>query len=219
VARRLFEPDFRPSEYFHELNLLEGRLDALVQGIPHLTDDQVVDLFSYFRGLDQRAWKAQAAILWEAQRRSVYGDRAWEAMGRTFGIGWRQAHNLAKVWEVFFLGEDGQFCSQLQNCALQEVTWYIVASQTDSPHFWLAYAEDRKAENPAYSISDFREEIGTAGAQKDGFDAPLGSEKPRCRWLRTYCVKLGRIVRLGDCSRCDMPISSPEEAENDNDDL
>jgi len=45
VARRLFDPDFRPSEYFHELNLLEGRLDILVQGIPYLTDDQLVDLF------------------------------------------------------------------------------------------------------------------------------------------------------------------------------
>jgi hypothetical protein len=68
VARRLFNSDFRPSEYFHELNLLEGRLDILVQGIPYLTDDQLVDLFSYFRGVDQRAWKAQAAILWEAKR-------------------------------------------------------------------------------------------------------------------------------------------------------
>jgi hypothetical protein len=70
VARRLFNSDFRPSEYFHELNLLEGRLDTLVQGIPYLTDDQLVDLFSYFSGLDQQAWKARAAILWEAKRRS-----------------------------------------------------------------------------------------------------------------------------------------------------
>jgi hypothetical protein len=219
VARRLFEPDFRPSDYFHELNLLEGRLDALVQGIPYLTDDQLVDLFSYFRDLDRRAWKAQTAVLWEAKRRSVYGDRAWEAMGRTFGIGWRQAYNLAKVWEVFFLGEDGQFCNQLQDSTLQEVTWYIVASQTDAPRFWLAYAEDRKAENPAYSISDFREEVRMAGAQREDFEAPPGSESRRCRWLRTYCMKLGRIVRPVDCSHCDIPISLPEEANHDNDDL
>ena len=219
VARRLFDPGFSPSKYFHELNLLETRLDALAQGIPYLTDDQLVDLFSYFRDLDRRAWKAQAAVLWEAKRRSVYGDRAWEAMGRTFGIGSRQAYNLAKVWEVFFLGEDGQFCNQLQNSTLQEVTWYIVASQTDAPQFWLAYAEDRKAENPAYSISDFREEVRMAGAQREDFEAPPGSESRRCRWLPTYCMKLGRIVRPGDCSHCDIPISLPEEADHDNDDL
>jgi hypothetical protein len=218
VVRRLFDPDFSPSQYFHELNLLESRLDALTHGIPYLTDDQLVDLFSYFRGLDQRAWKAQAAILWEAKRRSVYGDRAWEAMGRTFGIGWRQAYNLARVWEVFFLGEEGAFCNQLQSSTLQEVTWYIVASQTDKPHFWLDYAEDRKAQNPSYSISDFREETNAAGAQSgEVYPSPNG-EKPRCRWLKTYCMKLGRIVRSGDCTRCDIPISSTEEADNDDDD-
>lgn len=78
----------------------------------------------------------------------MYGDRAGEAMGRTFGIGWRQVYNLARVWEVFFLGEERAFCTQVQSCPLQEVTWYVVASQTDDPRFWLGYAEDRKAENP-----------------------------------------------------------------------
>ena len=58
--------------------------------------------------------KAQAAILWEAKQRSVYGDRAWEAMGRSFGIGWRQAYNLARVWDTFFRDEEGEFCSQMQ---------------------------------------------------------------------------------------------------------
>ncbi len=102
VVRRLFDPDFSPSQYFQELNLIEAQLEALIQGVPYLTDDQLVDLFSYLRSLDQHTWKAQAAILWEAKRRSVYGDRAWEAMGRSFGFGWRQAYNLARVWEVYF---------------------------------------------------------------------------------------------------------------------
>ncbi len=180
VARRLFDPSFSPPEYFQELNLLETQIDALVQGVPYLTDDQLVDLFNDLRSLDQRTWKAQAAVLWEAKRRSVYGDRAWEAMGRSFGIGWRQAYNLARVWEVYFLGEKGEFCNQLQNCSLQEVTWYIVASEANAPHFWLAYAEDRKAEDPSYSVADFREEIQIAGASRDDPSAP-GSDAPRCR--------------------------------------
>ncbi len=87
VARRLFASDFNAPQYFQELNLLETQLGALIQGVPYLTDDQLVDLFGYLRSLDQRTWKAQAAILWEAKRRSVYGDRAWEAMGRSFAIG------------------------------------------------------------------------------------------------------------------------------------
>jgi hypothetical protein len=213
VVRRLFDPDFSPSHYFQELNLLEPRLDGLVQGIPYLTDGQLVDLFSYLRGLDKHTWNAQAAVLWEAKRRSVYGDRAWEAMGRTFGIGWRQAYNLARVWEVFFLGKDGQLCNQMQNCSLQEVTWYIVSSQTDAPHFWLAYAEDRKAEDPGYSISDFRAEIQIAGAGKEELEAaPAGEDKDRCPWLRMYCTKLGRLVRPGECSACGVGVPPVEEA-------
>ena len=95
----------------------------------------------------------------------------------------------------------------------------MVAAGTDNPHFWLAYAEDRKAENPAYTICDFREEIRIAGAQQEGLSAPPGTEKPSCHWLCTYRMKLGRIVRPGDCSRCDIPITSREEAEHDDNDL
>ena len=211
VARRLFNRDFSAPQYFQELNLLETQLDALVQGVPYLTDDQLVDLFGYLRSLDQRTWKAQAAILWEAKRRSVYGDRAWEAMGRSFGIGWRQAYNLARVWEVYFLGEKGEFCNQMQNSTLQEITWYIVASETNAPHFWLAYGEDRKAEDPGYSVADFREEISIAGAQKDDPQFPE-SDSQRCRWLRVYCAKLSRVVRPGDCPGCDTGVPSTAEA-------
>ena len=181
VARRLFSPDFRPAEYFQELNLLEERLDALVQSIPYLSDDQLVDLFLYLRGFDQRAWKAQAAILWEAKQRSVYGDRAWEAMGTTFGIGWRQAYNLAKVWEVFGRGEEGELCIRLQDRSLQEVTWYIIASQTNDPHFWLGYAEDQKAQKPSYSIADFKADLAVAGGAVE--DEVLAKPSP-CSWLQ-----------------------------------
>ncbi|MCH7578517.1 MAG: HNH endonuclease, partial [Chloroflexi bacterium] len=52
VARRLFNRDFSAPQYFQELNLLETQLDALVQGVPYLTDDQLVDLFGYLRSLD-----------------------------------------------------------------------------------------------------------------------------------------------------------------------
>jgi hypothetical protein len=201
VVRRLFDPDFSPSQYFQELNLLEPRLDALLQGIPYLSDDQLVELFQYLRSIGKHSWKAQAAILWEAKERSVYGDRAWEAMGRTFGIGWRQAYNLAKVWEVFFLGEDGGFCTQVQNCSLQEVTWYVVSSRTDAPHFWLGYAEDQKAQNPSYSISDFKADLAVAGQCKED---SVSSRATPCQWLQMYCTRKGEPVSREVCRSCSL---------------
>jgi hypothetical protein len=127
-------------------------------------------------------------------------------MGKSFGIGWRQAYNLARVWETFF-GSQGEFCIQVQNSALEEVTWYVVASETTDPHFWLGYAEDRKAEDPGYSIADFREEIRAAGAATDA--APLPGDG-RCRWLRVYCAKLGRVVSPGRCPGCDEAVPALE---------
>ncbi len=49
----------------------------------------------------------EAAILYEAQRRSVYGDRSLEGIARRFEISLRQAQKYALVWRLFF-ARDGQ---------------------------------------------------------------------------------------------------------------
>jgi HNH endonuclease len=210
ILRRLYNPAFDASQYFHRLTLLDLELDGLIQGIPYLTDEQLVELFGQLAGFGKTAWKARAAILWETKQRSVYGDKAWEAMGRTFSVGWRQAYNLARVWETFFKGDNGQFCNQLQNCSLEESTWYVVATETQAPHFWLAYAEDRKSFDAAYSISDFKEEIRVAGAKAEEDACPSRTDSGRCRWLRVYCTKLDRVVRQGECPGCDVLPSIQE---------
>ena len=120
LVKRHYDPSFDPSAFFQRVNVLEADLESLLPGIPYLTDDQLVELFQQLRGVDKRTWKAQAAILYEAKQRSVYGDRAWEAMGRSFGVGWRQAYNLARVWQTFFTNDTGEFCNQLQNSPLEE---------------------------------------------------------------------------------------------------
>ncbi len=126
----------------------------MLPGIPYLTDDQLVELFQQLRSVDKGTWKAQAAILYEAKQRSVYGDRAWEAMGRSFGIGWRQAYKLARVWQTFFTNERRPILQSIAKFTLEEVTWYIVARpRPRCPQYWLHYAEDRKAADPGYTIS------------------------------------------------------------------
>ena len=164
---------------------MEQGLAELLFGIPYLTDEQLVELYQSVGSFDRGAWKAKAAILWEAKQRSTYGDKAWEAMGKTFGIGWRQAYNLARVWQTFFIGEDGQFCNQLQNCALDEVSWYITTAETDDPKFWLAYAEDRKAEHPFYTV-----------AGPEGRDPPRRRQARGRRQLRHRHAQLPLGARL-----------------------
>jgi hypothetical protein len=90
----------------------------------------------------------------------------------------------------------------MQNSTLEEVTWFIVASGTDSPQFWLQYAEDRRAVDPGYSIADFKDELVVAGATEKK-PCSTSSEKKTCRWLRVYCEKLDRVVKPGQCPGCD----------------
>jgi hypothetical protein len=204
LVRRRFDTAFDASTFLHHVTSVEVALESLLQGIPYLTDEQLVELFQQLRAVGKHAWKAQAAVLWEAKQRSVYGDRAWEAMGRSFGIGWRQAYNLSRVWQTFFTDAQGELCSQLQNSPLEEVTWYIVASESQAPQFWLQYAEDQKAVDPSYSVSDLKDEIRQAGGGQEQAATCHGGGSSRCRWLRVYCEKLDRIVRPGQCPGCDV---------------
>jgi hypothetical protein len=92
----------------------------------------------------------------------------------------------------------------LQNSRLEEVTWYIVASESQAPQFWLRYAEDQKAVDPSYSVSDLKDEIRQAGGGQEQAATCHGGGSSRCRWLRVYCEKLDRIVRPGQCPGCDV---------------
>ena len=55
--------------------------------------------------------------------------------------------------------------------------------------------------------ADFREEIRAAGAASEPQALPGDG---RCRWLRVYCAKLGRVVSPGRCPGCDEAVPALE---------
>ena len=61
-----------------------------------------MEAFIYASSSGKRSWLVQAAILYEAQQRSVFGDRSLEAIARRFEIGLRQAQKYPLVLKVFF---------------------------------------------------------------------------------------------------------------------
>ena len=221
IMRRLHAPDFDASSFFQLLNVMDGSLaDALTQ-LPYLDDEQLVEAFRASRSLGKRSWLLQAAILYEAQRRSVYGDRSLEAIARRFETSLRQAEKYALVWRLFFAsdgteGSDGQGAKNVNVDAfsLEEPSWYVVAAtESPEPQRWLAYAQDKKAESPRYSISDFRGDIQQAG----GADIRVLEERmpqspgpaPRipwdCPWVKPYCTRSGKPVLAEDC-RCEAAL-------------
>jgi len=165
VMRRLYRQGFDASAFLSGFNEMESLLGEGIGSIAFLDDEQLVEAFRISRTVGKKAWLVQAAILYEAQRRSVYGEGRVVAIARQFEIGVRQAEKYALVWRTFFNRDEmpealhGPSTNSVNVDAifLEEPSWYVVAAtESPEPHKWLAYAQDRKAENPRYSISDFR---------------------------------------------------------------
>jgi len=218
VMRRLRRPEGRPTALFRGLALIESSFAQVVGVVPYLTDDELVEAFASARSLRKRAWLVQSAILHEAQRRGVYGDRNLEAIARRFEISLRQAQKYALAWENFFArdGADADPAGALKSVnvdafVLDEPSWYVVAaSESPEPVRWLACAQDRKLEDPRYGVAAFRRDIraarlpegAVAASRADAFDRGT-SARWACPWVRAYCTRSGQAVPVAACGACD----------------
>jgi hypothetical protein len=214
IMRRHRDPNFNATGFLWALNLMETSLATALDGIIYLNDEQLIEAFQASRSIGKRAWLMQAAILYEAQRRSVYGDRAVEAIARSFGISLNIAEKYARVWREFFIEAERQEIFNVEEIFLDEPSWYVVAAtESPKPQKWLAYAQDKKAENPRYSLSDFRGDIQRAGGATirllEETTAPAPAPVPRipwdCPWVKPYCTRSGKPVLAEDC-RCEAAL-------------
>jgi HNH endonuclease len=220
VMRRLHDSAFDASTFLGLLGRLESSLSQALELIPYLDDEQLVEAFRDSRSLGRRAWVLQAAILHEAQKRSIYGDRSLEAIARKFEVSLRQAQKYALVWGLFFersgdstsseetIDADRSESVNVDAFLLDEPSWYLVAaSESPDPRRWLAYAQDKKAERSGYSISDFRREIQQA-VQADGStireparEAVMAAPQINwtCPWVKPYCTRSGLPLLAEQC--------------------
>jgi len=201
ICRRLYKPGFDPPAFFAALNLLETQQEYILNHVPYLTDEQLVELFAYLRSIGRQAWLAQAAVLWEAKQRSVYGEHTVEAIARRFDIAYRTAAEYIQVYGTFFKDEEGlEESANVRTFQLDEPSWYLVAVHADDPHFWLGHAQDRKAQDPRYSIAEFRQDIHLG---KESIEAGIETPIPPCPWQTAYCEKvLELITSVSRCRDC-----------------
>jgi hypothetical protein len=77
---------------------------------------------------------------------------------------------------------------------------------------WLAYAQDRKLEDPRYTVAAFRRDINRArrveglarpGREGDGADDDADQQvRWDCPWITPYCTRSGRPLPVAQCSVC-----------------
>ncbi len=217
VMRRLYNPDLDTPSIFQNLNEAEDSLAQLFKVMAYLSDEQLVEAFNYANSFGKRSWLVQAAVLYEAQQRSIYGKQSLEAIARRFEIGLRQAQKYALVWKVFFSGDGINENVNIDAIVLDQPSWYVVAAtETKEPEKWLAYAQDRKQEDPRYSVADFRRDVqrsnlsqpsanGHNGNHKDEPIVPLPAIYQRnCPWIKQFCVYSGKPVEIESCNDCEF---------------
>lgn len=214
VMRRLHSSVMNAPSLFHLLNLAESSLSTLHGALPYLTDDQLVEAFDLAHSFGKRSWGLEAAILYEAQKRSIYGERTLEAIAQRFQIGIRQAQKYALMWRVFFAQDGEEENVNIDAIILDEPSWYLVATtETKEPEKWLAYAQDRKMEDARYSVVAFRRDIQLArlthavedAREERGLSTELPAlEKWACPWIKLMCVRSGKPVPFRDCGACEF---------------
>ncbi len=213
VMRRLYRQGFDAGVFLASFSQIELVLGDGIGSIAFLDDEQLVEAFRISRTVGKKAWLMQAAILYEAQRRSVYGEGMLIGIARQFEIGVRQAEKYALVWRTFFEQDETREASEeatngvnVDAIFLEEPSWYVVAAtESPAPHQWLAYAQDRKAENPRYSISDFRSDIYAAHPDSVEIVVPGDDADERrrrwwqCPWVEPFCTRDGRPIPVEEC--------------------
>ena len=219
--RRLTNPEVDIPGIFQLLNLAEHSLGIVLESLPYLGDEQLVEAFAYAASFGKRSWIIQAAILYEAQQRSIHGEGTLEAIARRFEMTLRQAQKYALVWKVFFADKGGEEknvnIDVFEALLLDEPSWYVVAvTETKEPEQWLEYAQDRKVADARYSVAAFRRDIQYARFYKGVGDLieeryqPAESTKTHpweCPWVRLVCTRSGKPMPYGDC-QCQV---RPEE--------
>ena len=216
VMRRLRDATVDPPKLFQLLNLAADSYAHVLEALPYLSDEELVEAFGYARSFGKHAWLVQAAVLHEAQARSIYGDQTLAAVARRFDISLRQAEKYAAVWQTFFASESGETKNvNIDEIALQEPSWYMVAaSETKDPHAWLAYAQDRKLGDARYTVAAFRREIRATRLQEGTSEARAAiglpvAEDPnqwRCPWVRSFCTRSGLPVATAECQTCELRL-------------
>ena len=212
--RRLHNKDLDASELFQVLNLAEDSLSRLHLALAYLTDDQLVEAYHYSCSFGKRSWVLQAAIIYEAQQRSTYGERTLEAIARRFEIGLRQAQKYALVWKVFFEPSGEEETVNIDALLLDEPSWYVLAAtETKDPETWLAYAQDRKVEDPRYSVAAFRRDIQLSRLTQAVDDVKESRQLDvglpvvdgwACPWVKLLCTHSGKPLPFRDCGGCEF---------------
>jgi len=187
IKRRPLVPQVNtgPSELVNEARVIQTWADLMLysERLREETDESLKTLYDEIRTLKHRLWMVQAAIINEMQARASYGDGVAAHVAQALGCSERTVQSRGQIYrEIISKPECSQACERL----LGE-SWYKEAVSTDDPVHWINYADERKIENPRYTVAQFREEIRGKG------------DESSLKKVVLYCERQNRVdMRLAE---------------------
>jgi len=152
-----------PSLLVDQARAMQDWLGLLLYGerLRQEPDEVLATLYDELRGLKRRLWTVQAAIINVMLERAQYGEAVAKHVAAALGCSERTVQSRGQIYrEIIAKPECAQACERLQ-----EESFYREAVCTDDPVRWINYADERKVANPAYTVAQFRAEIGAQGEE------------------------------------------------------
>ncbi len=185
-----------PSELVDQARAVQNWLGLMVYAdrLRQESDEALAALYDELRTLKHRLWMAQAAVIAEMQTRANYGDGAAKHIASALGCSERTVQSRGQIYrEIIAKPECAQACERV----LGE-SWYKEAVSHPDPVWAINYADERKIENPSYTVAQFRAEL-----HSDGDESSLVRVVLYCRRKNAADERLAESLEL----RLGVPVT------------
>lgn len=164
ILARHHNSGFNQSAHLAELQAMPNLLEYCIEEVKYLDEEGMAEAAQIVgRDLGEKGWKYLAELMRRARLMLPWGDRTEKltAIAEKCGMSWRTAQRLALIAERIDL-------PTLSASRVDDMSMVLVAAESQDPVAALAHIEERKAENPNYSVNQARRELATQEAVEGG---------------------------------------------------
>lgn len=158
-------------------------------------DEVLTTLYDQVREIKYRSWQLQSLIIAELQSRCQRGDAATQAVADKLNVSQRTVQRRGQIYREILSDPE---CADV-GVLLPQESWYQEAVMQENPKEAILYAADRKAEDPKYTIRQFRAELG-------------GDEKTTLTEVIVVCRE-GNAADVRLCERLELSLGVPVHIE------
>lgn len=164
---------------FAEAQAVERWFDirGFAQRLKPMSREELIEFHGLLRELYRRLWVLTAGVVSELHSRTNYSTEGEVQLAKDLAVARATVYRRSRLFRELLEGGKKDPAPELV-----EETWYWMALATPEPQKWLDRAAAKKAEDPRFSIRDFRDLL--AGEK---LLAPRKKQEPQGDLTSTCC--------------------------------